>query len=51
MLKKFLTVFVSLITLAYSAHAEMKVGGSIAMGLAEGDATVTESGSVTATEW
>ena len=25
----------------------MKVGGSIAMGLAEGDATVTESGSVT----
>ena len=42
MLKKFLTVFVSLITLTYSAHAEMKVGGSIAMALAEGDATVTE---------
>jgi len=48
MLKKFLTVFVSLITLTYSAHAEMKVGGSIAMGLAEGDATVTE-GSTTET--
>ena len=48
MLKKFLTVFVSLITLTYSAHAEMKAGGSIAMGLAEGDATVTE-GSTTET--
>ena len=48
MLKKFLTVFVSLITLTYSAHAEMKVGGSIAMALAEGDATVTE-GSTTET--
>ena len=48
MLKKFLTVFVSLITLTYSAHAEMKVGGSIAMALAEGDATVTE-GSTTQT--
>ena len=49
MLKKFLTVFVSLITLTYSAHAEMKVGGSIAMALAEGDATVTEGGSTTET--
>ena len=48
MLKKFLTVFVSLITLTYSAHAEMKVGGSIAIALAEGDATVTE-GSTTQT--
>ena len=48
MLKKFLTVFVSLITLTYSAHAEMKVGGSITMALAEGDATVTE-GSTTET--
>ena len=48
MLKKFLTVFVSLITLTYSAHAEMKAGGSIAMALAEGDATVTE-GSTTET--
>ena len=50
MLKKFLTVFVSLITLAYAAHAEVKVGGSVALGLAEGDATVSESGSVTNTE-
>ncbi len=42
MLKRFLTVFVSLITLTYSAHAEMKVGGSVALALADGDATVTE---------
>tara|TARA_B100000886_G_scaffold151517_1_gene103095 strand:+ start:43556 stop:44218 length:663 start_codon:yes stop_codon:yes gene_type:complete len=49
MLKKFLTVFVSLITLTYSAHAEMKVGGSIALALAEGDATVTEGGTVQST--
>ena len=49
MLKKFLTVFVSLITLTFSAHAEIKVGGSIAMALAEGDATVTEGGTVQST--
>ena len=49
MLKKFLTVFVSLITLTYSAHAEVKVGGSIALALAEGDATVTEGGTVEST--
>ena len=40
-----------MITLTYSAHAEVKAGGSIALGLAEGDdATVSEGGSVTATE-
>ena len=31
-----------MITLTYSAHAEMKVGGSVALALADGDATVTE---------
>ena len=50
MLKKFLTVFVSLITLTYSAHAEMKVGGSVALALAEGDSTVTEGGTVQSTD-